>query len=228
MRKVGVLMSRIRLGYRSRRRRAIAFILYLCLLTGVGVGLCVSTLSVEASVSTDVKVVEVESIPVVQEVVKQETSNVEEVIEVVELPYSVIEIPKHEDFKSYMPYTALTLYSQKELQDIAYNGDYGIRMVDGRYCVAVGTACNAKVGDYIVLVLENGVEIDAIVGDIKDGKHTDSNNLITSVNDCCSEFIVNTDLVESSVLRSGSISNCCEEWKSPVVKILVYGYNYFN
>ena len=139
-----------------------------------------------------------------------------------------VSIPEHEDFKSYMSYKALTAWGQKDLQDVAYDGTYGIRMVDGRYCVAVGTGCDTVVGDYITLVLENGVSIPAIVGDIKADAHTDSSRLITKANGCCSEFIVNTSLVEDSVLRSGSISNCTENWKSPVVEIVIHGINYFD
>lgn len=43
--------------------------------------------------------------------------------------------------KTWMPYTAITSRGSKQykLQQIAYTGDYGIRMVNGRYCVALGS-----------------------------------------------------------------------------------------
>lgn len=146
--------------------------------------------------------------------------------------YSVY-IPKHKDFKSYMSYNAIKSWKQKDLQNVAYTGDFGIRMVDGRCCVAVGAACNAEIGTYIDLVLENGVIIPAIVADIKADHDTQSNNLVTEANGCCSEFIVDTNLLpyavrDSDMTGSGSISSCKEEWESSVTEIRVYDCNYFN
>lgn len=156
-----------------------------------------------------------------------------EYISDVEKEYYSVTIPTHKDFKSYMPYTAIKSWKQKDLQDVAYTGKYGIRTVDDRYCVAVGTACNADVGTYIDLVLENGTVIPAIVGDIKANRDTQSNNLITKGNSCCSEFIVETSSLPYAVKNnkgtgSGSISSCCEEWNSSVVEIRVYSRNYFE
>lgn len=140
----------------------------------------------------------------------------------------VISIPSHKDFKSYMSYRAIKSCSQKVLQDFAYTGTYGIRMVNGRYCVAVGTACNASVGDYGELILENGARIPIIVSDFKSTLHTQADNLITASNGCCSEFIVDTEVLDRNAKRDGTISSCCESWKSPVVKIIIYNKNFFS
>ena len=147
--------------------------------------------------------------------------------------YRSVSIPDHKDFKSFMPYEAIKCWTPKDLQDVAYTGTYGIRMVEGRYCVAVGTACKADVGTYIDLVLENGTIIPAIVSDTKDDKDTQSNNLITKANDCCSEFVVDVESLPYAVKNSnhtgsGNISSCCSEWESPVVEIRVYDISYFN
>ena len=141
--------------------------------------------------------------------------------------YRIVNVPSHRDFKSYMGYNCIKSWYQKDLQGIAYTGDYGIRMYDGRYCVAVGTACNAQVGDYGALVLENGVEIPIVIGDIKADRDTDSNNLVTSANGCVSEFIVDKSLLPYAVRNSdgtgsGSISSCKEEWQSPVIQIKIF------
>lgn len=132
------------------------------------------------------------------------------------------------DFKSYMSYKTIKSCSQKVLQDFAYTGTYGIRMVDGRYCVAVGTACNASVGDYGELVLENNARIPIIVSDFKATVDTQLDNLITASNGCCSEFVVDVEVLDRNAKRDGTISSCCESWKSPVVKIIIYEKNYFN
>ena len=49
-------------------------------------------------------------------------------------------------------------------------------MVDGRYCVAVGTYYAKNVGDYIDVYMENGNVIPCIVADFKADIHTDKSN----------------------------------------------------
>ena len=141
---------------------------------------------------------------------------------------NIINVPTHRDFKSYMGYKSITSYYQKDLQDVAHTGDYGIRMLDGRYCVAVGTACNAEIGDYGTLVLENGETIPIIIGDIKADSTTGGDNIISSENGCCSEFIVDLNSLDATAKRMGSISYCCDEWQSPVVQIKIYETNYLG
>lgn len=130
-------------------------------------------------------------------------------------------------FKSYMPYNCITdsASNQYALQNIAYTGDYGIRMVDGRYCVAIGTALSADVGTYIDIVLENETIIPCIVGDIKDNKHTLQDNLTTAANGCVSEFIVDNNNLIYNIRSSGNISSANQLWNSPVNKFIVYDYN---
>ena len=142
---------------------------------------------------------------------------------------STVWIPEHKDFKSFMPYTSISSYKQYDLQQVAYTADYGMRKVEGRYCVAVGTACNAEVGDIGEIILENGVSIPVIIGDIKDDRDTQANNLITSANGCASEFIVDYWSVPYEIRDSGSMSNCYDEWQSKVVQIKIYeGCNFFS
>ena len=127
-------------------------------------------------------------------------------------------------FKSYMPYTAITSKSSKQyqLQTIAYTGNYGIRMINERYCVAIGTGFNASVGKYFDLVLENNTVIPCVVADIKADQDTDINNMVTTSNGCLTEFLVDSNTLDKNAKRMGDISYCKKEWKSRVVSIIVY------
>ena len=140
------------------------------------------------------------------------------------LNYKEYIVPKTSGFKSYMPYTAITSKSspQYKLQCKAYTGDYGIRMYDGRFCVAIGTGFNANVGTYFDLILANGAVIPCIVADIKANNHTDSNNMVTKASGCLTEFVINSSKLHKEAKRMGDISYCCEEWNSRVEKVRVY------
>jgi uncharacterized protein YgiM (DUF1202 family) len=135
-------------------------------------------------------------------------------------------------FKSYMPYTAITSKSssQYKLQaQFAYTGTYGIRQVNGRYCVALGSTVAYPIGTYADLVLENGTIIPCILADQKADNDTKSDNLTTASNGCVSEFVVDSSALVKRIKRSGSVSSACDEWDSPVVEIRVYGdMNVFN
>lgn len=138
-------------------------------------------------------------------------------------------VNQERNFKSFMSYETITDKSsrQYELQNYAEDSDIGIRTVEGRYCVAVGTATGCSIGDYIDLELSNGTVIECIVGDIKSDQHTESNNIITAFNGCCSEFIVNTRVMPSNVKGHGNYSRLCDEWNATVASITVLPYNYF-
>jgi hypothetical protein len=147
-----------------------------------------------------------------------------------ECPYQEYTIPAHDDFKSYMGYELITDQSSNQyfLQDNhAYTGNYGIRMVGNRYCVAVGSYFNTEIGQYFDLVLENGIIIPCVMGDLKADKDTDSSNIFTS-NGCCSEFIVDSATLHSTAKLTGNISDLNENWNSPVIKIKVYSNNILN
>lgn len=157
----------------------------------------------------------------------------------IECPYIEYAVPNNE-FKSYMPYNKTngkSIFSKKsnqyKLQQMAYTGNYGIRMVKNRYCVAIGTAFNADIGTYFDLILENSTVIQCIVSDIKADVHTESNNMVTASNGCVSEFVVDKNLLPYKVYNkdntgSGDISDCCYEWDSNVKIIKIYNKNIFE
>ena len=149
-----------------------------------------------------------------------------------ECDFVMYDIPKYEGFKSWMSYKAITNRSSKQykLQQIASTGYAGIRTVNNRYCVAIGTAFDASIGTYIDLILEDGFVIPCIVADIKSPKHTDANNVFTITGKtkktiCCTEFVIDPEKLNVNAMESGNISDCNELWTEHVRAIVVYDKN---
>lgn len=145
--------------------------------------------------------------------------------------YESYSVPNTSGFKSYMDYRSITYIEsrQYELQNrYAETGNYGIRMVNGRYCVAVGSYFTDDVGQYLDLILEDGTVIPCILADQKADIHTDSNNIVTMHNGCMSEFIIDSNFLVDSVKKHGNISYCNDNWKSKVVEVRVYNKNIFE
>lgn len=131
------------------------------------------------------------------------------------------QLPHHKDFKSYMGYKAITNKSsqQYQLQQLAYTDENGLRKINGRYCVAIGSHWDVDMGENFDLILENGTIIPCIKADAKADRDTDSSNIYTA-NGCCSEFIVDTANLDKSAKTSGNISSIDPLWNSPVKTII--------
>ena len=112
------------------------------------------------------------------------------------------------DFKSYMPYTAITNRSSKQykLQQQASTDKDGIRCIDSKPMVAVGTGWGVKVGDTVLIKCENGNSFKAIIGDIKANAHTGSDNKTTVSNGCRCEFIVDMNNLNTTVKSRGNVA----------------------
>lgn len=139
--------------------------------------------------------------------------------------YREFNVPRTSGYKSFMDYRCITSTGSKQYKlqySVAYTGTYGIRQINGRYCVAIGSHFTTDIGKYFDLVLENGTIIPCILGDAKADKDTDSSNIITEHNGCLSEFVVDTGSLHSKARQMGDISYCNESWRSPVSKIRVY------
>lgn len=139
--------------------------------------------------------------------------------------YKEYSVPETSGFKSFMSYKAITSKSspQYKLQhEKAYTGKNGIRQVDGRYCVAIGSYFTNEIGVLFDLVLENGTVIPCILADQKADKDTDSQNIITRHNGCLSEFIVDVGNLKREIARMGDVSYFNNNWNSPVESIRVY------
>lgn len=135
--------------------------------------------------------------------------------------YSLPDNPDYHGFKSYEPYDLITAESiQLDLQREAVTDVNGFRLIDNRYLIAVGTFCNAPCGTCIDLILENGILIPCIVGDIKSDAHTDETHTYTINTMCASEFIVDETI--SPAAWYGDVSAVYEEWRSKVAGVRVY------
>ena len=144
------------------------------------------------------------------------------------IKYDLYSVPKYSGYKSWMPYTAITSISSPQYflqNEYAYTGTYGIRQINGRYCVAIGSHFTDAIGQYFDLILENGTIIPCILADQKADEDTDEDNIFTSWNGCATEFIVDADGLNHAAKRDGDISSCCDEWDSPVETIRVYEKN---
>lgn len=140
--------------------------------------------------------------------------------------YSYIEhpVPSGYPFKCYMPYNLFVSTSrQYQLQLEAYTGDYGLRMLNGKYLVAVGTGWGADVGTEIVVVMKNGYELTCVVGDIKADIHTDSTNKIGGDGSII-EFIVDVESMDTYAKYRGDISVCNLMFEGEIECIRVYEF----
>lgn len=145
--------------------------------------------------------------------------------------YETYDAPKNSGFKSFMDYRAITNTDSKQYKLQQYyskTGEYGIRMADSRYIVAIGTYFTPDIGQYFDIILENGTVIPCILGDQKADADTDSDNIITKHNGCMSEFIVDSDALNKDVKFHGDMSYCLKYWDSPIKTIKVYNRNIFE
>lgn len=150
------------------------------------------------------------------------------------VPKEILNAEGFRDFKSYEKYTNITSKNTphyKLQQQYAYTGTYGIRMVDGRFCIAVGSYFTSAIGQYVDVILANGTVIPCIVGDQKSDSHTDEKyHVITSrgkhADGSIIEFIIDGKAFVSD--KTGSLSGYGEGWDSPVTSIIVYNINIFK
>lgn len=171
------------------------------------------------------------------EIIK-DTKNIEEihiVLNVAETEPEIIEtkeyipnyisktVPDGNSFKSYMSYTAITSKSspQYKLQQQAYTGDYGIRMVEDRYCIALGTYYTSIIGTKIDLVMQNGSIIPCILGDVKANQHTCSSN-IRARDGSVVEFIIDRNTLHNTARRMGNISYAADKFAGEILEIRIY------
>lgn len=112
------------------------------------------------------------------------------------------------DFKSYMSYKAITDRSSKQwqLQQQAYTDDNGIRCVNGRPMIAVGTGWGLVVGDVALVTCDNGNSFEVIIGDIKADAHTLADNKTGAANGCRCEFIVDSSALNNTVKVIGNVA----------------------
>lgn len=150
--------------------------------------------------------------------------------------------PNYKGNKTYMSYTSITTKTSRQYQLQHMSGmttDHdGYRRFGDRYVIAVGSGVIGKnvsndkhymlIGQYVDLVLENGVTIKCVVGDAKSNDHTDlATHFFTCrwpghagyvPSWCCSEFV--TDGTPSQ-----TPNNHAKGWSAKVAIIRVYDKN---
>ena len=149
--------------------------------------------------------------------------------------YTVIKVPDdyngRRDFKSYEDYRQIKSKNSphyKLQNEYAYTGSFGIRMVNDRFCIALGGYFTDIIGQYVDIVLENGTIIPCILGDQKAREHTDNMNISHLTDGSILEFIVDKPMLNDIPRKMGNISYCCDEWMSPVSQVIVYNTNFFT
>ena len=142
-----------------------------------------------------------------------------------EVPDSTLYDGLWSTFKSYTDYRALTATGSPQfaLQQRAYTGNYGIRMVDDRYCVAVGSGITTDIGRKIDVILYDGTVIPCVVCDQKSDRHTDASHIYTTITGtrCATEFYVETGVLYPDARNMGDLSEI-PGWDSGVVAIRVW------
>lgn len=120
------------------------------------------------------------------------------------------------DVKTYTDYHCYNIdgSAQKYIQDNAVTDEYGIRMFDGYYCVALGSAYG-EVGDIFIVELSTTMHLAVIMADEKSDNDTDKTNRYHPCPNYCGEdracvveFIVDEDKIPEDVSVYGSFDYC--------------------
>lgn len=137
--------------------------------------------------------------------------------------YIELEVPCENSFKSYMSYKAITdkTSRQYKLQQSATTDEYGLRKIDDRYCIAVGTYYG-DVGEEIDVVMKNGAILECIISDIKDDRDTNNKNQKHKVDGSVVEFVVDTKKLDRLVKKMGDISYINEMFSGEIAHIRKY------
>lgn len=108
--------------------------------------------------------------------------------------------------KTYMSYKALTnkASTQYKMQQDAWTDENGFRRYGDYYMVALGTYYAKSCGETFLITLDSGVSFQAVAGDIKDDKHTDSRHQHRNGN--IVEFIVDTKAIPRMCRVMGDMS----------------------
>ena len=123
-----------------------------------------------------------------------------------------------------MSYTAITDRASKQLQlqQQAHTDDNGLRCINGRPLVAIGTGWGLAVGDIALITCSNGNSFEVVIGDIKADVDTKSDNKTTSHNNCRCEFIVDMSKLNTTVKKSGNVA-VLEQYNGYVTNIQKIG-----
>ena len=127
-------------------------------------------------------------------------------------------------FKSYEDYRCITAKGSLEYK-IQHNKAYtdsrtGIRMVNGRYCIALGSYYVKKAGIKVDLIMKNDTTIPCYIADEKSDRDT-VNNHRQHPDGSVVEFVVDTHALPRMVRRMGDISYV-KPFKGSIKAIKIY------
>lgn len=135
-------------------------------------------------------------------------------------PKYVIKSAPSNSFKSYESYRKLH-YKQGRLQERAHTDKNGLRKVDNRYCIAMGSYYSTKIGCKIDLLMSDGQVIKCILADMKSDRHTNRTHQKHIVDGSVVEFVVDARRLTKKVKRYGDISKI-SRFRRSVRKVRVY------
>ncbi len=128
--------------------------------------------------------------------------------------------------KTYAIYTAVTVKSSPQYKLLHSKKCYtdkktGVRMVDGCYCVALGSYYGTKIGTKYRVTFSTGKQIDVILCDQKADRHTDSRHQYAVGNSDILEFYVEKSAMPRRARNLGNYG-ALDEFKGSVVAIEKY------
>jgi hypothetical protein len=98
----------------------------------------------------------------------------------------------------------------------------GLRKINGRYMIAVGSYYSHNIGQYVDVVLENGTIIPCVIGDAKQDIHT-TDGCSIGLDGGAVEFISDFHQIPKICYQWGSMSyNPYEDWYSSVKYLVIY------
>ena len=129
------------------------------------------------------------------------------------------------EVKTFAYYTAVTAKSTPQYKMLnskkCYTDDEtGVRMVDGCYCVAMGSFYGSNIGQKYRITFDTGVQIDVVLCDQKANKHTNSTNQYARAKDVL-EFYCEKSKIPKVIRTRGNYNNI-ELFKGAITKIEKY------
>ena len=138
-----------------------------------------------------------------------------------------MDVPSNNSFKSYMGEHKITDTSsaQYQLKSEYLDSACGIKLVDDRYVIAIGTYYSKTIGTRVDLVMANNEIVPCIVGDVKANKDTDAMNRQHNRDGSVVEFVVNANTLCSEAKSHGDASWCDPRLMGEIKAIRVYKEN---
>ena len=117
---------------------------------------------------------------------------------------------------TYMSYKAITdktsaQYSLVNNEETYTDEETGLRMVNNRFCIAIGEGYGYKVGDYIDVVLSNGNILECIMAEEKANKDTDKTNKYHLSDGSVIEMLVDFNYFSSTSQYPDNLKGIIEE-----------------